>query len=176
MKKILMMAVAGIFAFVAAETSAVAATIDLGTLGAPGSASDTSLVGAGAYGDSWTFHLDANSDLSGSVSDIALPGLLDIANFSVRLFQVSPLGAIGSTLLDPAGNGLVFSYTNLGPGDYFFAVFGQATGAGGGLYGLQLNAAVSQVPLPPALLLFLSAIGGIGGVAYRRRQTLPGAA
>jgi hypothetical protein len=40
--------------------------------------------------------------------------------------------------------------------------------------GIQLT--VTTTPIPPALLLFLSALLGMGGVAWRRRQAAPAAA
>jgi hypothetical protein len=41
-------------------------------------------------------------------------------------------------------------------------------GCSGSFGGIQLT--VAATPIPPAMLLFLSALLGMGGVAWRRRQ------
>lgn len=57
------------------------------------------------------------------------------------------------------------SFTGLAGGTYFLVVTGIANtfiGAGGYLAGLSLNVTAPAVPVPPALLLFVTALGGLG--------------
>jgi len=65
---------------------------------------------------------------------------------------------------------LAFSYLNLAAGDYFFLISGQVADAGvfGNAYRYRFE--VSEVPLPPALLLLATALGGLGVFGYRRRN------
>lgn len=60
--------------------------------------------------------------------------------------------------------------SNLLGGTYFFVVSGDASGFGGAYFGaLALN--VSPVPVPPALLLFVTALVGLGGANFFRRKS-----
>jgi hypothetical protein len=43
------------------------------------------------------------------------------------------------------------------------------TGPGGNIYKYRFVAG-TEVPLPPALLLFATAVGGLGLIGYRRRK------
>jgi hypothetical protein len=92
---------------------------------------------------------------------------LDSFNFQLDLYNdLAPTTSLG-TYLDPSGNGIEFSYINLVAGDYFFRVRGD-TGPLGNAY--QYRIAVGAVPIPPALLLFGTALGGLAFAAYRRRK------
>lgn len=58
------------------------------------------------------------------------------------------------------------------PGRYFVSLFGQAGGVFDlGLYGVDISAAnVAPVPLPPAALLLLSALGALAATRARRKE------
>ena len=73
------------------------------------------------------------------------------------------------------GTSLAFSYLNLAAGDYFFRISGDIGGDGvfGNAYRYRFE--VSEVPLPPALLLFATALGGMAVASYRRRRKNGGA-
>jgi hypothetical protein len=84
---------------------------------------------------------------------------------------LNAIKAAGSTVSGPFGllSLSIGSFTNLVGGTYFLVVSGLASGFGGGYLGaLSLN--VTATPIPPALMLFLTAIGGLGGFGYFRRK------
>jgi hypothetical protein len=68
---------------------------------------------------------------------------------------------------DATGTGIAFNYADLAAGDYFFRISG-TTAAGGNFYSYKF--AVTETPIPPALLLFGTALGGMGIAAYRKRK------
>jgi hypothetical protein len=174
MKRIMMWLVAGALAFGAAEASA--STFDLGTLN-PGTTSNV-VVNLGvpapvSFSDTINFSLaSVQSALVGSLTDLSdffgIP--TDSLDFSLDLFAAAdPLTSLGN-FADPTGTSLAFSYLNLAAGDYFFLISGQVADAGvfGNAYRYRFE--VSEVPLPPALLLFATALGGLGVFGYRRRN------
>ncbi|MEZ5830887.1 MAG: hypothetical protein R3D05_06875 [Dongiaceae bacterium] len=177
MKRIVMWLAAGVLAFGAAERSASASTFDLGTLD-PGTTSAI-VVNLGdpapvAFDDTIDFSLaSVKTSLVGALTDLStfLGIPVDSLNFSLDLFSASdPLTSLGN-FTDATGTSLAFSYLNLAAGDYFFRISGDIAPSGvfGNAYRYRFE--VSEVPLPPALLLFATALGGMVLVGYRRRSS-----
>ena len=174
MKRIMMLLVAGALALGIAERPASASTFDLGTV-VPGTT--TGINGSfgtkiTTYDDTINFSLaSVQSALVGSFKDLFhyLGSAVDISSFSLDLYSTSaPLTSLGH-FEDPTGVEVAFSYLSLAAGDYFFHLTGGITpGSGGGVYQYQFQ--VSEVPIPPALLLFATALGGMALFGYRRRN------
>ena len=177
MKKVMMLLVAGLLGLGAATQSASASTFDLGTLD-PGTTSAI-VVNLGdpapvSFSDTINFSLaSVRTSLVGSLTDLStFLGVIPVnsLNFNLDLFSTTdPLTSLGN-FTDGTGTALAFSYLNLAAGDYFFRISGDIGGAGvfGNAYSYRFE--VSEVPLPPALLLFATALGGMAVAGYRRRK------
>ena len=174
MKRLMLLLVAGVLGFGAAGQSASASTFDLGAIN-PGTTSGfVSNLGVPApvtFADTINFSLSSvRSALVGKLTDLSsflVP--TDSLNFTLDLFRASdPLTSLG-TFTDGTGTVLAFSYFNLAADNYFFRVTGQV---GDNVFGnaYRYGFQVSEVPLPPALLLFATALGGMAVVGYRRRK------
>ena len=171
MKRLVALLFASLVVVGLAGRPADASTFDLGTI-APGdeSAGFVANFGTGivSFEDTIKFSLSfISTSLVGAIQDIAFAGV-DSANFQLDLFNASdPATSIG-TFADLSGTTLAFSYLNLAAGDYFFRVMGD-TGPGGNIYKYRFVAG-TEVPIPAALLLFATAVGGLGLAGYRRRK------
>ena len=141
-----------------------------GQIGASGS---TSLV------DSFAFKVSGDSKLDVFGFNF-LPNPFNFTNLVAELFTVDggacSLGCLVTPDSTSSGTTFSLSYAGLQAGtDYLLKITG-TLGAGlfgnaGGLYtGLF---AVSTVPVPPALILFGTAIAGMATLARRRRKSLP---
>lgn len=124
-----------------------------------------------SYAHAWQFALNERAHLTGTLTKNNT-----LANFqqdpvSLQLFSQADLtNAIGGTFFVPL-NGqpnpfTPFRFANLEPGVYFFKVAGTLIG-NDGQYAGQLT--VGEVPLPPAIWLFLSAILGLVTIVRKRR-------
>ena len=123
------------------------------------------------YAHAWQFSLTDRAHLSGTLTKDNT-----LANFqqhpvSLQLFSQEDLAnSIGGTFeipFDSQPNPFVaFRFANLEPGFYFFKVKGTLIG-NDGQYAGQL--AVSQIPLPSAVWLFLAALLGLVTVVRMRR-------
>lgn len=174
MKRLMMLLAAGLLGLGAATQPASASTFDLGTIN-PGTT--TGLVANLGAPTPVTFEDTINFSLAGvqnsligtltDLSDIIFP--TDSLNFALDLFSLSdPVTSLGN-FTDGTGTVLAFSYLNLAAGDYFFRVTGEVgDDVFGNAYAYRFE--VSEVPLPPALLLFATALGGMAVVGYRRRK------
>jgi hypothetical protein len=133
--------------------------------------------GFGFY-DDFLFTIPAASTNS-ITSTIGLSNILGIENLQVRLYNAalnSPLPVLGTpngvviegwtTLIAPGSSISIVSPASLNAGTYVLEVRGNVVGSAGGSYAGVLN--VSDVPLPAALWLFGTAIGGL--VVVRRRS------
>ncbi|MBK8161343.1 MAG: hypothetical protein IPK59_22190 [Rhodospirillaceae bacterium] len=173
MKRLLTLLIAGFLFLGVAEKQAAASSFDLGTVSA-GDSKSGFVANFGSnitnFDDQISFSLvDLATSLVGSISDLtifyAIP--LNSLNFQLDLFNaVDPATSLG-TYVDPVGTGIEFSYLNLAAGSYFLRVRGD-TGALGNAYEYRID--FNAVPIPPALLLFATALGGMGLAAYRRRK------
>jgi hypothetical protein len=163
--------VGAVLAIASMQVSANAATIPLGNItDSTGSTfgGQFSLFVPVPFSDDITFHIDNESTISGSLVnlavDVTLPGfgtfsILDITGLSATL--------LGNPLtLDSNGN---FSYAGvLAAGDYLIQITGTTAGILGGAYHFAVTAATT--PIPGALILFITAIGGMAGFAGWRRR------
>jgi hypothetical protein len=175
MKRLVMLLAAGMLGFGAASQSASASTFDLGTLD-PGTTSNI-VVNLGvpapvSFSDTINFSLaSVRTSLVGSLTDLSdfmgIPA--NSLNFSLDLFTAAdPLASLGN-FADGSGTALAFSYLNLAAGDYFFRITGSiGDDVLGNAYRYRFE--VSEVPLPPAVLLFATALAGMAVVGYRRRK------
>lgn len=176
MKRLMMMLAAGVLSLSAAMQSASASTFDLGVLN-PGT-TEAVVVNLGlpspvSFSDTINFSLTSvKTSLVGALTDLSdfLGVPTNSLTFNLDLFSaLDPSTSLGS-FTDPTGNSLAFSYLNLAAGDYFFTISGAI--GGGDVFGnaYRYRFEVSEVPLPPALLLFATALGGMGLLGYRRRK------
>jgi hypothetical protein len=141
----------------------------------------TSAVGPYDFQDSYRFTVGANASGDTLLATLGLGGLFSIANLQFRLYEVPAattqpnIGGIpaGSTLITswmglPTGsNSVSAEFNGIQNGTYILDVAGIASGTGGGNYIGSLN--LQPVPLPAALGLFLSGLGGLATLARRRR-------
>jgi hypothetical protein len=165
-KRFMLALVFAVMAIAATQVSAKAATIDLGDV------TDSSNDGFGgalgffqpatAIADDIKFTLTAAALVSGTINNIDVHfgpfTLLGISGFTAS-FNGTPL------TLAPDGS---FSIAGmLAAGDYLIHIVGTTSGFFGGAYYAQVAAAT---PIPGALLLFVTAIGGMAGFTSLRRR------
>lgn len=149
----------------------------------PGSASTAYPGGFGFY-DDYVFTIGAaGADAITSTIDYA--NILQVSGLQVRLYSAASNPTLpvlgtpsGTTLIDawstPVSSGTttgtvsVLPQTTLAAGTYVLEVRGTVTGSAGGSYAGVLN--LTPVPLPAALPLLLSGLGGLGFWARRRRD------
>jgi hypothetical protein len=140
-----------------------AALLTIGALGHPASATTINVdsppiddfpagknhIAVGAFDVPFEFHLFFNADLTYDVSTFNISGV----SFELR--------DASNTLV--SFNGLLGSVTGV---TYFFHVLGTSL-ANSAFFGGTVT--LTATPVPPALILFLTALGGMGFVAYRRK-------
>jgi hypothetical protein len=167
MKRLLTIIAGAVLAIGLAQTPAQATTVNLGTIPDGGSlVTFGGNLGFGQFTDNLNFHLDANSSLSGFLKDVEVPVFANLTNLAISID--------GTALaLNPNTGG---AYTGavlalLSAGDHVFQITGKAIGLFGGAYRFSV-AAVAATPIPPALLMFGTALAGLGFVGWRRRQAL----
>lgn len=156
------------------STQAMASSIDLGEIGPEGKDGYVINIASNitSFEDTISFSLSAlSTSLFGAIEDItlylgAIP--LDSVNFTLQLFSVlDPNTTIGDTYNND-GTGFSFSYLDLAAGDYFFKLSGEVGAPLGNGYSYKFS--VTQTPIPPALLLFGTALGGLALAGYRKRK------
>ncbi len=141
----------------------------------------TSSVGAYDFQDSYQFTVGTSASGDTLLASLGLGTLYDISNLQFRLYQVA--GATTQPIVGgiPAGSTLVTAWMGLAPGDnsmtaafsgiqsgtYMLDVAGIATGTSGGSYIGSVD--LQPVPVPAALWLMLSGLGGLGALARKRR-------
>jgi hypothetical protein len=171
MKRLVALLFASLVVAGLAGRPASASTFDLGTI-TPGDTTTGFVANFGtgivSFEDTIKFSLSfISTSLVGAIQDISFAGV-DSANFQIDLFNESDPATSLGTFTDLSGTTLAFSYLNLAAGDYFFRVMGD-TGPGGNIYKYRFVAG-TEVPIPAALLLFATAVGGLGLAGYRRRK------
>jgi hypothetical protein len=171
--------VGAVLAIASMQASAQAKTIALGDI-PPGTSEDT-FGGRLSFlcfpnkllSDDITFHLTEDSTISGSLLNLKFSIPLPFKG-SIKILDITGLTAtfLGNPLtLDSNGN---FSYAGiLAAGDYLIHISGTIAGKLGGAYYFSIAAAAAATtPIPGALLLFVTAIGGMAGFAGLRRKGL----
>jgi hypothetical protein len=86
-----------------------------------------------------------------------------------------------NALTPSATGGTTLTTTNLAAGSYFLRLFGVIAGQGNNSFLTSLTGSinvtpVASTPIPAGLLLFTTALGGLGFAAWRRKTTAPTAA
>jgi hypothetical protein len=139
-----------------------------------------------AYGfyDDFIFTIPVGAGTNSVTSSISIPGSLEITALQSRLFALpsgytggsSALGSCvslggclavwGTTVAAANVTYTVLNPILLGPGSYVLQIRGDATGAFGGSYSGVLN--LTAIPVPAAVWLFGSALGGLGLLKRRR--------
>ncbi len=166
--------------------TAQAAAVDLGVLD-PGETIEfgSSIETPGTFNDTFTFSLESAATLSIDASSLVFAPfgspLIGIENLSLELFQIDPLPVsfiAGFDVAGPGGGGALVDLM-LDAGTYFFHMSGEAIGAPGavgpafdvasGIYAGE----IAVVPLPPAAMLFLSALACVFGISQLRRRWNP---
>lgn len=151
-------------AFVASLLASVgvnAATVSFGAVSIPFSATIGQVHVGGAFVDQYTFTPTGSGSGAAAVFRIQSLPTLSIANFAISLKNLTTSGSVsGSTVGDFA----LLSATVLANNNYSLRVSGLANGTGGGAY----TGALSVVPIPAALPLFLTALAGVALISRRR--------
>jgi len=106
----------------------------------------------GSFDDPYQFTLTHDSTVSDNLFTANITG------FTLQLF-------------DPSNNPVSFASDLVANVLYTLHVSGNASA--GGVYAGQINFAAT--PVPPALLLFVTALAGLGAAGYRRRSDTPAA-
>ncbi len=140
----------------------------------------TSSVGPYDFQDSYSFTVGAAASGDTLLASLGLGSLYNITNLQFRLYEVASattqpiVGGLpaGSTLISawmgpaPGDNSVTASFTGIESGTYMLDVAGIAGGTSGGSYVGSVD--LQPVPLPAALPLLLSGLGGLGLWGRRR--------
>jgi len=157
-KRFLTVMVFAVLAIVGTQVSAQATTFGLGDV-TNSTVNQNAGPSAGPVSLDITFTLSHESDVTLTLSNLFVPGFFDITSFSAGSTDLTLSGSLGGP----------FSFAGvLVAGNYLIHVTGSAVGSLGGLVNVALTAA--QTPIPGALLLFITAIGGMAGFAGLRRR------
>lgn len=119
------------------------------------------------------FQVASNSSVAAAAAQIPLRSIFGITGFGLKLIEDTDgsFGTFNQLDADLVGTGGTFSvsFANLVAGKLYGLLFlGSVTGSAGGF--IAGNYAVSAVPLPPAVWLFLSALIGLVGIVRTRRK------
>lgn len=175
MKKIIALLFAAGLSLGISQTPAAASNFDLGTLSPAGSTTGfVANFGSGiqTFTDTIYFSLaGVSNSLIGQITDLSsiFGQAVDSLNFTLDLFSTSDSATSLGNFSDPTGAGISFNYADLAAGDYFFRIAGDSAPTGNA-YNYSFNVKVTETPIPPALLLFGTALGGMGMAAYRKRK------
>lgn len=164
------LAVPGLYTFTDTFTTQQSLTQNLGT----------SSVGAYDFQDSYEFTVSTTASGDTLLASLGLGTLFDISNLQFRLYQVPapntqpivgglPSGSTSVTVwqgLAPGQNSMTASFSGIQSGTYILDVAGIASGTGGGSYVGSVD--LEPVPLPAALWLMLSGLGGLGALIRKR--------
>lgn len=154
--------------------SAAVSPFNIGDVGSfARTVSDNSTVGPNVgFFQAVTFTLNEFSSISGTFEANNTGAGFNILGLTLELFTASNV-QIPGTFIVPNGNGaspfVAFAYGGLAAGDYLFKIAGQiGPNSKDGVYSGEFS--VSEVPLPPAVWLFISAILGMVSFARIRRN------
>lgn len=159
MKRFLMAVFFAVLAITGTQVSAKASTIlDLGDV-TNNTSNQSAGPAAGAVDLNIKFSLTKESDVTLTLSNLFLPPFFNITGLAITSASPTLTGGVGGP----------FSFAGvLVAGDYLVHVTGNAVGTLGGLVSVALTA--TQTPIPGALLLFVTALGGMAGFARLRRR------
>jgi hypothetical protein len=168
MKKFLMLIAVGVVAIALGQKPAAATTVDLHELSAGSSSSIgnsfSSTTSLKSFSDEYLFTLQTASDVTLSLVTGGTQILLNIVALSsddgTTLQSYTPT-------VQTVGTAVIYSFAGLLTGKQYFLDLGGKYNGAFNQYGGQIN--VAATPIPPALLLFVTAIGGLGLVGYRRK-------
>lgn len=145
-----------------------------------GSVFQSIMTPATPFAEIHSFTADEPIALTSTAEAIELNALLMISGFGFSLVEnTAPANDFSSfttlaTGVDNGTGGLEFTFDGLIAGKFYGLLFEGTTGLAGGLYGGAFNVepstSVSNVPVPAAMPLFLTAITGLVLIARRRRQ------
>ena len=171
--------VIGLFAF-AILASGANATVVVGNLGnlQPGDSDSfaqfTTNSAQLAGGEIIDFTVNSETVIGAAATTVNLGPIIGIGNFAVSLVENTgtDFSSFNTLVLGMFNGGvLTLSYSGLTNGKTYGLLFtGVIIGSVGGAYAGTY--AVSAVPLPPAVWLFLSALIGLAGVARRKRKRI----
>jgi hypothetical protein len=139
-----------------------------------------SSVGAYDFQDSYQFTVGTSASGDTLLASLGLGTLFNIENLQFRLYQVAgvttqpivggvPAGSTPVTPwmgLAPGDNSMTASFSGIQSGTYILDVAGIASGTSGGSYIGSVD--LQPVPLPAAIWLMLSGLGGLGALARKR--------
>lgn len=121
------------------------------------------------YGGPIAFTLGAASNLTFSISSISGPAF----SFAAAICSVAaPCSYVPlSSTLGGAGNDVTSGsfLASLSAGNYYLNILYTGVSASLSKIHFTLTADTAAAPIPPALLMFVTALGGLGFVGYRRR-------
>ncbi|HEB70097.1 MAG TPA: hypothetical protein ENI88_10845 [Desulfobulbus sp.] len=117
-----------------------------------------------SFSDDWSLLIDGGSTGAvGSFSDVEL----DFKPFfSTNITNMSITTSSAGLAIN--GSGDAWSIQAFSPGTYSFNVAGTISGGTGGSYNVGLTETVAPVPIPPAALLFGSALIGLAGLKRKK--------
>lgn len=164
---------------------------DLGTLTVPtagvnsgNNSTSGTLPSSGSFVDQYEFQVSTDANLQEITTVLNNVGNINLATLEVTLWEGSatgvgndPTGSYTTVLpLTTATQGAnpfqyIFTLAYLGLSastPYFIQVAGDIIGTSGGNYSVLVS--VSNVPLPPAIWLFISALIGLVSIARTRRN------
>lgn len=137
---------------------------------------DTGNPEGAVFQDHYSFALTGPVDMNGTGFAVDVVPGFNVENLSFELFDPS-LSSLGSFSVPNGSDSAFFvplSFASLATGAYTLLVSGiipQAFEGGVYLMQAQLASTVSQVPLPPAMLLFLSALMGMFSLVQMRKRS-----
>ena len=163
----------------AAMAGANAATYDLQAVSIGVPKSFQAIVGAGLFGDTFTFTLPTNGGSGYSVIDfpLTLPGFVFSTSFSaITLYSAGANGVPGgnddtllATSTTPGNGSLTLAFGPSASGAYFIDIFGRGEGTAGGLYNGSIS--VTAIPEPENYAMLLAGLGVMGAIAMRRNKS-----
>lgn len=179
MRRLAGIVMAFMFMLVLGGRGASALPIDLGTLTSGNAvAFSFSATATGWSSQDFTFKLTAPSVVVTTATNIMAPGIFEAVNFNIQLS--GPGGFAVGILAGPPLVKVLNAFDILGslaaPGSYtlFIEMYRDpvAPGAPAGLIAGSVVAAsaVATTPIPGAVLMLLTGMGALGGLAWRRRR------
>jgi hypothetical protein len=135
----------------------------------------------GLFSDVFTFSLTNISDTIASSVALTLNGFNAITFSGFGLYNDPTATGTGGSLvasgvLNPSNTAAVFSQLNVGTGNYYFQLDGNATGSLGGVYLFSANASASPpapppIPEPETYALMIAGLSLLGFIARRRKTS-----